>query len=376
MTPRERVLTSLRHREPDRAPFSWGLQPTPEMQRSLEAYCGSRGYSFAALMRATEEIRSITPAYIGPELSPRTDYWGIRRAPVSYGAGEYNEIDHHPLAAIEDPPEIEDSRWPSPDWFDFPALAPLIRAADPDHAYAHRAHIAISGNPLEIYTWMTGLEQTLVNLLVNKPLVHAAMGRITSFFESMIERAVEAVPDYIDIFYFADDLGGQSTLLFSRETYREMIQPYHRRLIEHSKRLLPLSHAMYHSDGAVFEVLPDLIDAGVQIQEAVQVDAAGMEPARLKSAYGDRLSFHGGISVQSLLPNAAPEQVRDAVAQLVATLGAGGGYIAAPTHSIQTGTPPENVLAMLEAVLGEEGLARAIEAAGAHPADARPRGDS
>jgi uroporphyrinogen decarboxylase len=147
----------------------------------------------------------------------------------------------------------------------------------------------------------------------------------------------------------------------SPNTYREMVQPYHRRLIEHAKRLLPAGKAMYHTDGAVFDIVPDLLDAGVDILEAVQVDATGMDPARLKSTYGDRLCFQGGMAVQSLLPHGTPPQVREQCRHLVETFGDGGGYIAAPTHAIQVGTPVENVFAMLESVLGAEELEAAIE---------------
>jgi len=110
---------------------------------------------------------------------------------------------------------------------------------------------------------------------------------------------------------------------------------------------------MMHSDGAVFDILPDVMDAGVEVLEAVQVDAAGMEPERLKAAYGGRLSFHGAVSVQQLLPHSDAAGVMRECRRLVAVLGAEGGYIAAPSHAIQVGTPPENVLAMLRTVLGE-----------------------
>ncbi len=117
---------------------------------------------------------------------------------------------------------------------------------------------------------------------------------------------------------------------------------------------------MYHSDGAVFDILPDLMEAGVEVLEAVQTDADGMAPERLKAAYGDRLAFHGGIAVQSLLPNADEATVFAECRNLIDVFGEGGGYIAAPTHAIQMGTPPENVLAMLRAVLGEADYEAAV----------------
>lgn len=363
MSPRERVLAALRHREPDRVPFSWGLGVTREMSARMREVCAADGYSFDALRRATEELPTIAPRYAGPHLPERTDIWGIRRAAVSYAGGEYDEIEYYPLAAAESPADLDAHTFPNPDWFDFSGMRAELERRDPEHHRAWRAAIGVSGNILEQYTWMTGLEQTLVNLLVNPELVHAALDRVTAYFEAMAERAVEAVGDWIDVFYFADDLGGQSTLLMSRETYREMIQPYHRRAIAHAKSILPGSRAMFHTDGAVFDIVPDLLDAGVDILEAVQTDADGMDPSRLKSAYGEKLSFHGGIPVQSLLPHGTVDEVRRGCRRLVSIFGSGGGYIAAPTHAVQVGTPPRNLFAMLETVLGEGDLARAVETA-------------
>ncbi len=176
-------------------------------------------------------------------------------------------------------------------------------------------------------------------------------------------RTLEACGDLIDLVMLADDLGGQQGLLVSRERYREQIQPFHRALADIAHRLAPHAKVMYHSDGAVFEVLPDLIDAGIEVLEAVQTDAAGMDPVALKQTYGDRLSFHGGIAVQSLLPYGDEKTVFDECQRLVEVFGAGGGYIAAPTHAIQVGTPPANVLAMLRAVLGDEDYEAALDLA-------------
>lgn len=167
----------------------------------------------------------------------------------------------------------------------------------------------------------------------------------------------------VDLVFMADDLGGQNGLLMSLDTYRAVIKPFHRRLAACVKAHAPNAKCMHHSDGAVFDVLPDLIDAGVEVLEAVQTDAVGMEPERLKQTFGDRLSFHGAISVQQLLPHSDADTVRDECRRLVKVLGEGGGYIAAPAHAIQVGTPPENVLAMLEGVLGEDDYRQALEQA-------------
>jgi uroporphyrinogen decarboxylase len=135
--------------------------------------------------------------------------------------------------------------------------------------------------------------------------------------------------------------------------YRAFIQPAHQRLTTAVRECAPHAKVLFHSDGAVFDILPDLIDAGVDILEAVQTDAAGMDPAALKAGYGQRLCFHGAISVQHLLPYDTPTGVEAKCRRLIEVLGKDGGYIAAPAHAVQTGTFTDNVLAMLHAVLGE-----------------------
>ncbi|MBI4927829.1 MAG: hypothetical protein HY835_08685 [Anaerolineae bacterium] len=347
MTPRQRVQTALRHQQPDLVPFSWGLYPTPEMVLEMERFFAARGESWAPFADAVDDSVKFSLRYAGPPLPPQTDVWGIVRRPVSYGAGSYDEFAHHPLAGVTSVEEIEAYPWPDAHAHNYDTLRTECLAQDPHGLKAGKLWIDICGNPLEIYTWMTGLEETLTNLALRPTVVQAALERICAVFETRLAQAAPLLADRVDICYFADDLGGQTRPLISPRMYRALIQPFHRRLIEHARTVLPHAAMMFHTDGAVFDLLPDLIDAGVTVLEAVQVDAAGMEPERLKSAFGDRLAFHGGISVQALLPREDAGGVERECRRLAQVFGAGGGYIAAPTHCIQVGTPPENVLAML-----------------------------
>ena len=105
---------------------------------------------------------------------------------------------------------------------------------------------------------------------------------------------------------------------------------------------------MYHSDGAVFDLIPDLLDMGVSLLNPIQPDAKGMEPELLKDSFGEQLAFHGGVDIARLLPSGEPAQVQAKVRHLVQTLGEGGGYILAGSHHIQANTPVENILAMYD----------------------------
>ena len=334
----------------------------------LVDFLAARGLDWGTLRDEVDDIRKVTPVYTGPVLPPDTDIWGIRRRSQSYGAGEYNEIAYYPLAGVIDPAVLDDYPWPDPSAHDFhgfrdQVITEIRGLEGQPHYRAAKLAISACGNPFEIYCWMTGLEESLVNVLLNPDLVRVALDRISAYFAATMSQALAVAGDLIDILYFADDLGGQRGLLLSRRAYREVIQPCHARLFGLGKELAPQAAVMFHTDGAVFDVLPDLIDAGVDVLEAVQTDAAGMEPERLKAAYGDRLAFHGGIPVQSLLPNADAATVYAECRRLVEVLGARGGYIAAPTHAVQVGTPPENVLAMLRAVLGDADYESAVATA-------------
>ncbi|MFH1006419.1 MAG: uroporphyrinogen decarboxylase family protein [Candidatus Latescibacterota bacterium] len=360
MTPRQRVVSAISHRQPDRVPFSWGNGFTAEMSARMEDYLRARGLDWARLRQVTEDVMLVGPAYIGPLPPERTDVWGIRTKSVGYGGGHYAEFEFHPLAGASTPAEVDAYCWPDPDHHEYETLRERVLAAG---AGSRQAIKTFASNPFEIYSWMTGLEESLVNLLVNPEVVGCALGHITDYFAAKLSRTLDLSGDLIDIVLLADDLGSQRGLLMSRETYRSILQPFHRRLAGIAHGMAPHVKVMFHSDGAVFDILPDLIDARIDILEAVQTDALGMEPAALKRAYGSRMSFHGGISVQSLLCHRDALTVSGECRQLVKVFGEGGGYIAAPSHAVQVGTPPENVLSMLEAVIGKEDYEAALCAA-------------
>ncbi|MDX2185532.1 MAG: uroporphyrinogen decarboxylase family protein [Opitutaceae bacterium] len=353
MTPRERVLNSLARKPVVRVPFAWGFGPTPEASAELRAAFAQERVDWDLLRRNTDDVVGVEPDYIGPfrstEIPAYLSQWGIRTRRVSYGAGAYDEIEYSPLAGLENPSDLARHPWPVLEDFDYSSLNRTLANEDPE---AKKALRLTAGNPFEIYSWMTGLEEAMANMLVAPDVVVAALDRIVTVLEQRAARCVMALNRPVDLMFCADDVGGQHGLLMSRSTYRDLLQPFHRRLFRSLKQLSPQSRILFHTDGAVYDILPDLIDAGIDVLEAVQTEAAGMDPSRLKAAYGEKIGFHGAISVQQLLPHGSEEQVRRECRSLLSILGAGGGYIAAPSHAIQAGTPARNVRAMLETIVG------------------------
>ena len=324
----------------------------PPVKRDLAAYLGIAESDIDPFLRSRADLRGVMPAYIGPADRCVThadgshiDEWGVTRRPVSYGSGHYDEIFHYPLADITDAAQLDDVTFPSPDWYDYSSLHALIDEANRD---AERAIILFGANPFERAWAMRGLETMLADLIVEKEIAHGILERATDFFVEYITRSLEEARGKIDIVFTADDIGGQEGLLLSLPLWEEMFKPYHARLnqVIHSFG----AKVMYHSDGAIMDVLEGLVDMGIDILEALQFNARGMDPVAMKNRVGDKISFHGGISVQSTLPFGTPEDVEREVRERIEVLGRGGGYICAPSHTIQAGTPVENVVAFLKAV--------------------------
>jgi uroporphyrinogen decarboxylase len=149
--------------------------------------------------------------------------------------------------------------------------------------------------------------------------------------------------------YFYDDVGTQNSLMVSRKMWKDFVRPYHAKIIE-------LAHqygkpVMYHTDGAIYQLIPEFIEMGVDVLNPLQPDAKGMDLPKIKAEFGDRLTFHGGVDIMRTLPKGKPEQVRAEVRGRVQALGQGGGYILCSSHHIQPDTPIENVIAMYEPAL-------------------------
>src|ERR1019366_2029443 len=303
-----------------------------------------RSLSVEAYLQPLLDIKSVAPAYIGPPLPAGTDIWGVRRVPVSYGEGEYDEIEGYPLAEANSLEDRGGHRWPTTDWFDYSVIPERIAAIGREGDYCLMAE---NGNIFETSWYMRGFERMFVDLVVNPDLSHAILQRVCDFFIGHFSRILAAARGRIDLVFTADDIGGQEGLLMSLEMWEQRIKPFHTRL----NRVIHEFGAkvIYHTDGGVMKAVPGLIDMGIDVLQALQFDAKGMDPLALKTRFGDRLCFQGGVSVQKTLPFGTVEDVRREAGERIRVLGRDGGYIFGPSHAIQAGTPPENIVAMFDA---------------------------
>jgi uroporphyrinogen decarboxylase len=165
-------------------------------------------------------------------------------------------------------------------------------------------------------------------------------------------KALETVGENVMIVSEADDLCGQETTLVSPKMYRELIKPRHTRLFSFIKKTAKTDvKIFYHCCGAVSSLIPDLIESGIDILNPVQVSAAGMDTRELKRLYGNDLVFYGGgVDTQRVLPTGTPAEVRDEVRRRIDDLAPGGGFVFNTVHNIQADVPPENIMAMWEAL--------------------------
>lgn len=377
MNSRERVMAVLRHEMPDQVPVDLGSTAVSSIHQrannALKALLGieadepvhdvTQGIVVPdeqILQRFGVDFRRValrppsTAAAASPSGSANTyfDEWGMRRQRTEL----YWEIVEHPLADAK----VEDLRhypfgsaqgrpWPDP--HDPCRVAGLAEEAQRLYEETDYALVAdfLGGGIFEQALWMRGFEQFMMDLVTDEPFATALLDSLLELYIEFYAVYLEAVGPYVQIVALGDDLGMQTGPLISPKLYRRLIKPRHKELYDfiHSHTEAKIMH---HTCGSVFPFVQDLIDVGVDILNPIQTSARGMDPAALKREFGERLVFHGGIDVQQILPFATPERVREEVKRIVAILGQGGGYVLAPSHNIQADVPPENIVAMYEAI--------------------------
>lgn len=338
MTGRERWLAVLQRKQPDRIPMDYWA--TPEATENL---CRYLGCDFDAVCERLHIDLPLTVAgrYVGPPIPENRDVFGVAFKSVDYGAGIYSERISAPLAQFNSVEEIEANyTWPSPDWWDYSHLPEEIRGKE------HRIIRGGGSEPFLRYAMLRGDEQAYLDLILNPEIVRYCLDILFELAYQDTLRIFEAIPGAVSITYIAEDLGGQESLLFSKEHIREYLLPGMKRMMELTRQ--HGSFVFTHSDGAVREIIPDLIETGTQILNPIQWRCAGMDRAALKRDFGDRLLFHGAMDNQQTLPFGSVKDVQREVIENMEILGAGGGYILCPCHNIQAITPPENIIAMYE----------------------------
>ncbi|MBP6964566.1 MAG: uroporphyrinogen-III decarboxylase-like protein [Armatimonadetes bacterium] len=338
MTPRERWLAVLNREKPDRIPMEYWA--TPEATEKLLRHLNCDHDEMLERLHIDPMV-GLGGRYVGPPIPENSDVFGIERRRVEYGTGAYDESVSAPLGEYCSVEEIEaDYAWPKPDWWDYSHLQKEVEGKD---------HLPMRGGgsePFLTYKALRGEAQAFMDLIENPDIVHYCLDRLFELAYQNTLRIFEAIPGKVMVTFVAEDLGGQTSLMYSPQHIRDYLIPRMRQMVELVKQ--HGSYVFHHSDGAVREILPDLIEMGIEVLNPVQWRCPGMEREGLKRDFGDRLIFHGGVDNQYTIPFGTVEEVRSEVEENIKTLGAGGGYIIAPCHNIQAVGPPGNVVALYE----------------------------
>ena len=349
MNSRERVLAAVKRQRPDRPATS--LRCTVEAWDSLKKHLGVETND--DVMNALDiDLRWVGVPFIGPKErsaiplgSEGTDFWGCHNRKVENDFNSYFEFDNHPLASASSVQDINRHDWPSLDWWNYAALPAAIQAANRKEP---RAIMYFAGGSFETPWYMRGMEAFMIDLYENPDIVDAICSHVTEYYLQRAFRAIDASNGMIDMIGSGGDLGSQRGMMVNPDVWRERIKPYSAKLIATFKKRG--FSTFYHSCGSIVPVIGDLIEMGLDVLDPIQVSAAGMKPEELFPAFGDRLSFHGAIDEQELLPHGTPKQVYDETTRVIDILGQNGGFIVSPNHQVQGDTPPENIVAIFDAV--------------------------
>ena len=303
MTSRERVLKTLAHEEPDRVPYN--LRPSNKMRERLQREHKDLDIDFAEFFQ--HDIRYV-------------------RIPLP-----------------ECPVDI-----PIREWLPVPAANDIAQCKEQTKALQDRGLAVCSSYVCGVFeqfkSWFGDVE-SLTMPFEDPVLMEHELDKITEWKMKVYGAYVQTG---IDIVWIGDDLGTQRSLIMSPEQYRQWYMPCHRRIVQHLKKINPNVRIAFHCCGYVTTLIPDLIDIGIDILEAVQAEC--MDIKMLKQEFGKDISFWGGVGAQSVMSQTTPQKVVDGVLETLSIMTPGGGYIAAPCHTLTEEVSWENVVAFYEAI--------------------------
>ena len=410
MTRRERVLRTIEHKEPDRVPIDMGAMRSTGITAGaygrLKKHLGITGgqtrvYDVVQQLALPEQAildyiesdvvdlgrvwledesdwKDFTLPDGAPAKIPATIDFVARDGGWIARNGRGLEIGAMPLGAYY----LSQTRFPLKDWDGadtsvldrLPELmddvtwgalpcAPYHKPLTPGHladirrrakhlyeATDYAVMIAFGADLLEWGQYLCRMDQFLIDLVENRPKAEALLDRLVESHLEGLGKILDAVEGYVQMIQMGDDLGTQQALQISPRLYREVFKPRQKIIYETVRKRSSL-HVFLHSCGAIADILPDLIEVGVEIINPVQTSARGMDPARLKREFGKDIVFWGGgCDTQRVLPTGTPEEIDAHVRGRIATLAPGGGFVFTQVHNIMPHVPPRNIEAMYDAV--------------------------
>lgn len=348
MTPRENLLSLLRREGYEAVPYEFML--CPSLVEEFEKRTGEKELDYVDYFQMPwKRISDLKPDQEGTErflkyyeaLKPGTeiDEWGVAHESSPNAMHMTRMI--HPLKDAEEVEEIME--------YPLPAYSEAGNPELKKEADALKARgVAAVGN-MQCTIWETswyirGMESLMMDMIADEEMAAAILDRVT---EMSLKRALLYAGAGVDILFLGDDIGMQASTMMSEEMYLEWIWPRLKMLIGEVKKVRPDILIFYHSCGFIEPFIPHLIEAGVDVLNPIQTECMDFED--IYRQYGDRLSFHGTIGTQTVMPFGTPEEVRAAVKKNLDIAGSKGGLFVAPTHLLEPEVPWENIMAYIEA---------------------------
>jgi len=376
MTSRERVVATLNHERADRVPLVIGVSNATGIKmkpyKGIKQIAGIQApdrylYDWPELgtaeideetmLRLHSDVRGVLdlePENIrkrNAERDPHSDCinsWGsgqVETAPGEWYPGV------HPIPDARTAEDLERYQgWP--DMSDPSRVAHVGEAAD---RLARENQFAILATPWLLFPFerahaMQGMETFLMNMVRERDFACALLEKIADYCKQLMGPFLEQLGDNVDIIKIGDDLGTQESLMISPKMYREMLKPIHADFITFIKERTS-AKVLFHSDGDVAPLVEDFIEIGVDILNPIQTSAGTMSDLHsLKKHFGNNIIFCGGIDSHRILPHGSVAEVREEVKRVIQALGPGGGCMIGAVHTVMNDVPPENVLAMVDAV--------------------------
>jgi len=348
VNPRERVLTALSRQVPDRVPKTMSLCPSQMERFQRETGSASPADYFGFETRGVGPLPVQQEADFSPYLvdlpeGARVDEWGIGWLQTE---GFHFERIIPPLRHAKTVADIE--RYPYPDLaaeYRFAGFQAQVDAVHARNLAAVGSVTPVGGTVFWPAYKLRGMEALLMDLVMEPEMAGALLDRVTEISRALAARL--ATYD-LDILWLADDFGTQRALMFRTPMWREWFKERLRVVIDAAKAINPKLLVAFHSDGKIDEIIPDLIEIGVDVLNPLQPEV--MDPVAIKREYGKDLAFWGGVGTQTTMPFGTAAEVRQAVGDLIGNVGADGGLLVAPTHLVEPEVPWENILAFFEAV--------------------------
>lgn len=376
LSSRERVLSVLNHEQPDRVPIVLGvsnatgikMRPYQGIKKIIGVDApddfiydwpelGTALIDEETMERLHSDVRGVLD--LEPEAvrarnrtrDPHSDYidsWGTGQSEIKPGEWFPNV---HPMQSAKSLDDIESY----PGWPDMLDPSRIAHVREHARRLADENQYAILATPWLLFPFerahaMQGLETFLVNMSLEPDFATALLQKIAHYCKQLMGPFLDELGDNVDIIKIGDDLGTEESLMISPRMYRKILKPIHADFISFIKARTN-AKVLFHSDGDIAPLIDDFVEIGVDILNPIQTSAGTMSDLHsLKKRHGSNIVFCGGIDTRKILPCGSVEEVRAEVRRVIEALGPGGGFMAGAVHTVMNDVPPDNVLAMVDAV--------------------------